>query len=549
MNLLYSNLRSLEKQNRALCERISNAHPNPSATFVETSNGHIVPGVLTQRGLRLLHSRVDPVKEAQRIADRYTSPGTYVFFGLGGGFIMRPFLARASTELIIIIDYDLDSIRAICEHIDMRWLFDDPRTRLLIDENASSVTEACLSYYIPYLHGNLTVVALHQRISMNQSYFTTMYSVLGVFESTVARDTSTQSRFGRRWLKNIIANAGAMPDRMPSGEIVDEFHIIAAGPSLERSIPYIKSVIGGRSGIIATDTSLPLLLHEGISPDYAISIDCQHHSYHHFFGELPDTTILVLSLSSAPSLARRCKRVQFMADGHPFSQYLSQKWCHIPTVDTSGGNVTHSALSLAYQLGAIRVVVHGADFSYPKGKSYARKTYLYPLFHSCQARRTPLESLFTRFILDNQTLTATATSAGISYTNEILTSYKKALEEYASVLPVQCSFFGKEEMRLTRKHIEAAPERIRATTLRSNHSGSWPAFAAGILTLLQNLPYPTGPIIEYVDRLDVAQRDLVTAFLPYCAFAHTHGGTASDIGSRLLARALHEAIELLADQG
>ena len=60
--------------------------------------------------------------------------------------------------------------------------------------------------------------------------------------------------------------------------------------------------------------------------------------------------------------------------------------------------MTHAAVSLARFLGARRVSVYGADFSYPAGKAYARGTYLYDYFWSDQIRVSPAESRFFAFV-------------------------------------------------------------------------------------------------------------------------------------------------------
>jgi hypothetical protein len=67
-------------------------------------------------------------------------------------------------------------------------------------------------------------------------------------------------------------------------------------------------------------------------------------------------------------------------------------------IDTSGGNVAYACLSLAENLGAQRIRVYGADFSYPKGRAYARGTYIYPFFERRQKRFLPSETQLYSFL-------------------------------------------------------------------------------------------------------------------------------------------------------
>ena len=96
-----------------------------------------------------------------------------------------------------------------------------------------------------------------------------------------------------------------------------------------------------------------------------------------------------LDLASPPFLARvRAGKLAFIASGHPFASYIDARWMHFPRIDTSGGNVAHAAVSLARDLGARKITLHGADFSYPGGKPYSRGT------DSCTISSTPRRTAF-----------------------------------------------------------------------------------------------------------------------------------------------------------
>jgi hypothetical protein len=171
--------------------------------------------------------------------------------------------------------------------------------------------------------------------------------------------------------------------------------VIAAGPSLDRSLPLLQEQ-RTRRFIIATDTSLPALLAAGIEPDAVISIDCQIWSYNHFFRRthIP----LFLDVASPPLLAERSTAPRFFSGGHPLSRFFSRASADIPELDASGGNVTYAAVSLAEALGAETVELFGADFSYPLGVAYARGTWLHPFYDKQQNRFSPIETFFSHLI-------------------------------------------------------------------------------------------------------------------------------------------------------
>ncbi|MDR0447484.1 MAG: DUF115 domain-containing protein, partial [Treponema sp.] len=210
------------------------------------------------------------------------------------------------------------------------------------------------------------------------------------------------------WFSNIIRNLSLAEEQRGGILPVRKALICAAGPSLEDQIPMIKRIRGkqkeSESIIIAVDTSLPALLQHDLEPDAVISIDCQHISYRHFFNTLPEKTRLFLDLASPPTVAARTKNRFFFSGGHPLSRYISRVWRPLPILDTSGANVAFAALSLAESIGARELTLYGADFSYPRGKTYARGTYIYSYFDQFQSRYSPLESQHSAFLYRDSSL-------------------------------------------------------------------------------------------------------------------------------------------------
>jgi hypothetical protein len=104
-------------------------------------------------------------------------------------------------------------------------------------------------------------------------------------------------------------------------------------------------------------------------------------------------------------------------------------------VDTSGGNVTYAALSLAEVLGARRIELYGADFSYPRGITYARGSYIYPYFERRQTRFAPAESLLSAFLYRSPSLIRRGTEDDSwYYESRTLRLYRERVEAKARAL-------------------------------------------------------------------------------------------------------------------
>jgi hypothetical protein len=249
-----------------------------------------------------------------------------------------------------------------------------------------------------------------------------------------------------RWFSNIIRNLGvAQSQNSIAPQIsaaVRDAAICAAGPSLDAQIPLLRERRENLF-VIAADTSLPALLAGGVKPDAVVSIDCQHISYYHFVGAVCADIPLFLDIASPPLLSGFSRRLFFFCGGHPLAAYVSQKWRRLPLLDTSGGNVTYACLSLAENLGARRITVYGADFSYPLGRTYARGTYIYPFFERKQNRFSPLEAGLSSFLYRSPFLPPESEASGgraaPCYETSSLRFYRKSFETKASVMEAEVS--------------------------------------------------------------------------------------------------------------
>jgi hypothetical protein len=293
--------------------------------------------------------------------------------------------------------------------------------------------------------------------------------------------------------------------------------VCAAGPSLSLQIPVIqkkrKDVF-----LIAVDTSLPCLLNAGITPDAVISIDCQHISYYHFMDGLPQGVLLFLDLASPPLLASRSKSFHFFTSAHPLTRYISRLWKPLPELDTSGGNVTYAAVSLAEQFGAGEIELYGADFSYPGGVSYACGAYIYSLFAKRQNRLSPLEAQCSDFLYRTPLEKISAQTEGSSwyYENRLLKFYRQRLEEKS--LYMEAALFPAEGL--------GAPIRVGQI---EDHKPNHKSFIIGKAAMeaqkfleyyksrIASLPKPEKSAALYLELLRDEDRAVFATILPLAA--------------------------------
>jgi hypothetical protein len=459
------NLLALSAHNPALCSWLSDAETTLGRyKFLESHSGEVIPALVDRSGAaHALHSTVDPVKEAARLVstigvnaakDRNNRPGEggrsdeggrssgfVVFLGLGAGFAPEAALNSGGVSHILVIDYDINGIAELFCSREYITLLGDPRFTLLVDPPPELVENTILELYRPALCGGISVLSLRTRTELDRQNFGAAGDAIQRAIEKVSSDYSVQAYFGMRWFANIIRNLEAAQRQNRSAPPIREAAICAAGPSLDDQIPLLIERKNTQQSlfVISADTALPALLRRGLRPDAVVSIDCQHISYYHFMGTDCADIPLFLDIASPPMLAGFSNYPFFFSGGHPLAAYVSQQWRPLPLLDTSGGNVTYACLSLAESLGAQRITVYGADFSYPDGRVYARGTYIYPFFERRQERRSPLETQLSLFLYRSPFLPAEDEGDIPRYETTALRQYRKSFERKISMMEAQVS--------------------------------------------------------------------------------------------------------------
>jgi hypothetical protein len=423
------NILSLSKNDAALCSRLGTAETTRGRyLFIEARTGEVVPALKSASGqAHPLHSTIDPVREGEKLVATAGQEGCLVFLGLGGGFAVEAALRRSETKKTIVVEFDLDGLAELLCNRDYITLLQDSRFSLLADPRPGEIEAYLTNCYNPALDGGIRVFPLRTRTEAEKRFTGAGEEIKQAIEN-VSRDYSVQAYFGKRWFSNILRNLRAAEKPAAVIPPVPRAAICAAGPSLDGQLALLGENRLSRY-IIATDTSLPALLSQGIEADAVISIDCQQISYRHFLRGLPAKTRLFLDLASPPTVASLSSDPVFFSSGHPLARYIRKTWRPLPYIDTSGANVTYAALSLAEALGAREITVYGADFSYPAGKTYARGAYLYPYFENLQSRFMPVEAQHSAFLYRDRSLVKRETEKSFFYETASLVFYRQKLAE------------------------------------------------------------------------------------------------------------------------
>jgi len=540
-HVLNRNLLALSARNPVLGARLTTVEPDPRLALHFARNGSLVPVVSTGGRDVALHSLIDPDREAERLVAAQPPDGFLVALGLGGAYALRRYLRSEATTGILLIEYSAGLFRALLEAVDLSEFLVDPRLTLLLDPEPEDIEAALLGAYVPPLSGDLRSLPLKSRTDLDPEPFATALDTVRSVLGRISDDYSVQAFFGKLWFRNAVRNLFVAERPSPPIRPARRAVITAAGPSLEEGLPALLAERAAGAIVIATDTSLPALLGRGIRPDAVVSIDCQTISYYHFIKGLPEGIPLVLDLASPNRLARLSGSVRFFSSGHPLCAFVSSRWRPFPALDTSGGNVTHAALSLAEALGAETALLVGADFSYPEGKSYARGTYIYDYFDKDVRRLSPLESLFSGFVFRTPTLLREEDRDAegrdyVRYITKPLVAYRVHLERFAASSSISLRAFRGKGVEIHIEDKARSARRSRPLFAAGSAKESAGAFLSRYARELRALSPPTEPATAYLSTLEPGERDLWTTLLPSASAFQRSAGRDRLPSAELLAK-------------
>lgn len=515
--VLEANLAALSRGNPPLASAIRSSASNPSLIFVEARNGALIPAVRLPNGKAPLHSLYDPMGESRKLIAGMRSAGCIVILGMGAGLTVAASLEEGGISSVLVIEKDPSTLRALLEHLPIARILQDPRVTVVA--GLKGIRPALLSAWQPALMGGFATAPLRPWCEREQPFFSAATDELRKIVDEVRADYGVQAHFGKRWFSNMLLNMERAESNVPDLSEVTNAHVVAAGPSLENQLAMLAAAEDA-GFILASDTSLPALHRAGIQPDGVLSIDCQNHGYHHFLQGMPEQAALFLDLASPPLLARTSARLTFTAGSHPFAVYLDARWKRFPKIDTSGGNVTHAAVSLAGCLGARTITLYGADFSYPDGKPYARGTYLFDFFDSSQTRLSPSESRFFSFIYRSADTKKERVGKSFRYTTDVMLAYRERLLRLLRIIPAEVVAVRGGGLSLDHPKENNNPPRMPVEDnawRRSRPQCSWRRFLADYAANLAALPGLATPTGISFRALRESEKELWGTLLPVAA--------------------------------
>jgi hypothetical protein len=351
-----------------------------SVEVVESKSGHPVPSVFTGEGKKLfVHSRIDPYREAERMAGEsdFRNKDLIVVFGFGFAYHCEAILEKCGKDTFVLaVEKDIALFIKALESRDLRELLQDMRFNIALEPDDDSLTDM-----LKGKSSRRAAFFTHRgSFQIHPEYYSSISSAVKSFVSTKDVNIATLSKFEKTWVSNIARNIKKIFESPGADIFFNRFKgipaiVAGAGPSLTESLDFIRDN-RHRALIVAVDTSYKILVDNGIVPHFCIAVDPQIINARYLEGAEETSTVLVADPTVHPSLLRFFQGPVVMT-GVAFDM---MKWVesYLPSRGqlAHGGSVSTNAYDFAKRTGASPVILTGQDLSFTSGLAHARGSYL-----------------------------------------------------------------------------------------------------------------------------------------------------------------------------
>ena len=311
-----------------------------------------------------LHSKVDPMWEARKRAEIIFDPknDSYSILGCGLGYLAyQLYLLTDGSVKIHIFEKDARMVEYARNYGVLDW-----------------IPEECLevNVYTDILD------FLNSAVNLNVGYYIFPQAlkreddnIRGIIEKVcVAYNTSKYLKREREinvW-RNISSGNKTLWD-FDTSKISKEFIVIAAGPSLDENLDFLRANQGKRT-LVAVGTVFRKLIDCGITPDIVVISDPQARTYKQIEGLEEQKVPLFIGMSAYWKFAAAYQGDKYMIptmDMEEIHEYAKEKNLELCRC---GGTVMVIAVEIANRLGAESIYLVGVDLAYPNGVSHATGT-------------------------------------------------------------------------------------------------------------------------------------------------------------------------------
>lgn len=371
---------NLYKENIELLDQDNALRAIPMASDFSSSHYHIEPATIGTNTLKYsknnsefyFHSNNNPYTEANAFAGEYAEPDclSYTVFGFGMGYHIKALLEYDRRFEVTVFETNINILSLAFTYGDLHNILNNPRLHIIYNSDLKSLSSYLFKASSLEKESSKLIIHYPSLMALEDSPVKTALKEYFIKLSSV--QTNIKYLMGNFYLNQKLMD-------LPVDTLREKFKdktviLMAGGPSLEKSLDYLKSIDeGSRSSyvLLSVGTSYRGLVSNGITPDYVIVTDPGDHMYLQV-NNIPPTGAELIYLSTASNGLVNIfqgKRYILYQTGFKAAEDFAASQGLIPF--QTGGSVSTTAVDLALTFKCKRLICLGLDLSYPENKFHS----------------------------------------------------------------------------------------------------------------------------------------------------------------------------------
>lgn len=348
---------------------------------------------------KYLHSAYNPLREAAQAAKTIRGSAKDVFgaafFACGLGYTVLEYTRLFPNDTVILVESDARYFLAALSVLDWSDFFNAKNIVLAVKTEPAqviSLIEKC---------GGFSHIKIYENAAQTEhakTYFSTLNSLVARNKQKSKINSTTLEKLSSLWLRNSCRNLHFLAEKDGVNIYKDKLSpeipalILAAGPTLEQALPYLKE-LKKHALLIAVDTALRACLKAGAEPDFIILADPQYYAYRHIAGLSSPGSVLITESAAYPAVFRfDCRKIVMCSSMFPLGQFVESK-IGAKGVLSAGGSVSTTAWDFARLAGARNIVFAGLDLGYPDFETHIRGSTFEEKIHTVSNRLNTAEKM------------------------------------------------------------------------------------------------------------------------------------------------------------
>ncbi len=346
----------------------------------ETENGFSLLLKTAEREIAL-SSKINPRQEAVKIIQNHNlNADHFILLGLANFYLVEQlikFMPRKAKLLIIEPSFEI--IKLSFYALDWEEIF--KKQILLVPFNDISIISEVLYQFLDFtLFKNIEFIENPAETRLLAHSFQNLRQKIEDEIKTILYNLQTLMAEGEMVVGNILKNIKLSAKTIPVKSLFKSYKnfpaiIVAAGPSLDRNILYLKKITD-RALLIAVDTALKPLLAHGIQPHFTVAADPSYKNWLHFLGtENRVENYIVAELGVCNQIFKDFQKQIITATiGRDLEEIIEKNFIEFGELP-AWGSVISFALSFAIYLGTNPIVFCGLDFAYSDERNHCRNSW------------------------------------------------------------------------------------------------------------------------------------------------------------------------------